>query len=65
MNANTTAPQTSNVEIRTPGVSASTRLAALAFSGLMTLAMLMSVNSLATSEPQPELLARINAGTHI
>jgi hypothetical protein len=40
------------------------RVLALAFSGVMTLGMLASVNSLATSEPTPELLARVNTPSH-
>ena len=44
--------------------AAAARLLAFAFSGVMTLGMLASVNSLATSEPPPELLARVNAPSH-
>lgn len=48
-----------------PRAAAPSRLLALAFSSLMTLGMLASVNWLATSEPHPELLARMNASSHI
>ena len=41
-------------ELSTPVQS---RLSALALAGVMTLAMLLGVNGLATSEPTPEQLA--------
>lgn len=47
-----------------PRSALAARLLAIAFSGVMTLGMLASVNSLATSEPHAELLARVGVSAH-